>query len=371
MRMPTILVTAASGNTGAATVAQLRERGYPVRALVRRADGRSERLRRLGAEVLIGNLDDIDAVRQALNGVQRAYYCPPFSRDALGSALIFAAAAQEHKLEMVTVMSQWLADPASPSKATRETWLTDRLFSWMPNVPTVTVNPGWFADNYRMAGLEVVAQFGVMMLPLGQGLNAPPSNEDIARVVVGTLSDPAPHLGKTYRPTGPRLLAPTEIAEAFGRVLGRRVRYLDTPPWLSSKILRAAGIADYQIAQVLSYVEEYKRNAFAIGAPTNAVLEVGGREPEDFETIARRYLAANPNATRTLGGFSRTMLVLMKTMLTPRLDLGSYTRQQALPQPSHARYSGEAPEWRAAHGGEPASAGVRGGQLAAATTSHA
>jgi NAD(P)H dehydrogenase (quinone) len=252
---------------------------------------------------------------------------------------------------MVTVMSQWLADPTNPSKATRETWLADKLFAWMPEVPTVTVNPGWFADNYRMAGLEVIAHFGMMLIPLGQGRNAPPSNEDIARVIVGTLTNPAPHIGKTYRPTGPRLLTPEAIAETFGKLLGRRVRYVDVPPWFSTKVLRADGrIPDFQIAQVVSYLEEYRRDAFAIGAPTSVVRDIGGREPEDFETIARRYLTANRNAARTFSGFARTTRTVLKTLLTPALDLDGYARQFELPQLHTARFSGESPEWGMTHG---------------------
>lgn len=300
MSKPKILVTAASGKTGSATVVQLLGKGYPVRAMVRAHDNRSEKLRRQGAEIVVGNLDDIVDVRQALDGVQRAYFCPPLTQGSLATSMIFAAAAQEHKLEAVTVMSQWLADPTNPSTHTRESWLGDTLFSWMPDVATVTVNPGWFADNYRIAGLNIIAQMGIMMIPLGDGLNAPPSNEDMARVIVGTLTDPAPHVGKTYRPTGPRLLSPQEIAETFGKVLGRKVRYQDAPPWLFPKAARAFDIPDFQAAQLLNYFAEYRRNSFAIGAPTNAVLEVTGQEPEDFETIARRYLAA-PTMQRSPG----------------------------------------------------------------------
>jgi len=40
--------------------------------------------------------------------------------------------------------------------------------------------------------------------------NAPPSNEDIARVAVAALMDPARHAGKSYRPTGPELLGAEE-----------------------------------------------------------------------------------------------------------------------------------------------------------------
>ncbi len=68
---PKILVTAASGKTGSATAMQLLEKGYPVRALVRSADSRSERLRQHGAEIVTGDLSDIVEVRrhwQASNG---------------------------------------------------------------------------------------------------------------------------------------------------------------------------------------------------------------------------------------------------------------------------------------------------------------
>jgi NAD(P)H dehydrogenase (quinone) len=349
MTKPTILVTAAAGNTGAPTVAQLREQGYPVRAMVRRADQRSERLRALGAEIVVGSMDNIDDVRQALAGVQRAYYCPPFSRDSLAAAMTFATVAHDQRLEMITVMSQWLADAHSPSKATRDIWLVDQIFSQVA-IPIATVNPGWFADNYRAAGLEVVAQLGVMMIPLGEGLNAPPSNEDIARVVVGTLTNPSLHVGQTYRPTGPQLLSPVDIAETFGKVLGRRVRYLDVPPWFTAKVMRASGYAAFDITQMLSYIEEYKRNAFAVGAPTDVVLAVGGREPEAFEVIARRYLAANPNAARTLGAFARTMLTALRTMITPGIDIETYARRYALPPLRTAHYAGDSSEWVATHG---------------------
>ncbi len=348
MLKPKILVTTASGKTGFATAVQLLEKGYPVRALVRAEDNRSETLRRLGAEIFVGNIADIVDMRRALSWIQRAYYCAPFLRDSLATGVIFAVAAQENKLEMVTLMSQWLADPTSPSVHTREVWLTDKLFTWMPDVATVTVNPGWFADNYRIAGLDVMAQIGIMLLPLGEGLNAPPSNEDIARVIVGTLTNPDPYVGKTYRPTGPRLLSPHQLAETFGKVIGRTVRYENGPIWMVPKVLRSAGIPDYAIAQLFTYFEE--RNTFATGAPTNAVLEIAGREPEDFETIARRYMVSAPNGKRSLGGLSRTMLTLIKSLATPGINPDSYAKHHEIPQLANVQFAKDSPDWQETHG---------------------
>jgi hypothetical protein len=46
---------------------------------------------------------------------------------------------------------------------------------------------------------------------------------------------------------------------------------------------------------------EYRRNAFGVGAPTQAVLEVGGIEPEPFEETAKRYVAQSGFSKRTIG----------------------------------------------------------------------
>ena len=49
------LVTGPTGATGGETVEQLLEKGHAVRALAHREDERSERLSKLGAEVVLGD----------------------------------------------------------------------------------------------------------------------------------------------------------------------------------------------------------------------------------------------------------------------------------------------------------------------------
>src|SRR5437763_10353302 len=78
MTKPRILVTGATGKTGSVAVTELLKAGYPVRALVRREDGRSAGLRALGAEIAVADMSDAERVADALKDVQRAYYCPPF-----------------------------------------------------------------------------------------------------------------------------------------------------------------------------------------------------------------------------------------------------------------------------------------------------
>ena len=77
MRKPRILVTGATGKTGAPSVSLLIKKGYPVRAFVHKQDRRSETLKKAGAEIFVGSLEDPIDVREAMRGVQRAYFCPP------------------------------------------------------------------------------------------------------------------------------------------------------------------------------------------------------------------------------------------------------------------------------------------------------
>jgi NAD(P)H dehydrogenase (quinone) len=95
MPKPTILVTGATGKTGAPSTLLLLKNGYPVRAFVHRQDRRSDALKSAGADIFVGSLEDPVDVREALRGVQRAYFCPPLAPGALRRATMFAESAQE------------------------------------------------------------------------------------------------------------------------------------------------------------------------------------------------------------------------------------------------------------------------------------
>jgi protein-S-isoprenylcysteine O-methyltransferase Ste14 len=123
---PKILVTGATGKTGGSVVAQLLEKGFPVRAIVRSRDRRSEWLDRLGAETVVADLFDVDQMVVAMRGTVRAYYCPPFHPYMIQSAAAFVVAARESKLEAIVGLSQWTASTNHPSLQTRQLWLVER-----------------------------------------------------------------------------------------------------------------------------------------------------------------------------------------------------------------------------------------------------
>jgi len=345
---PRVLVTSAAGRTGAAAVRELLSLGFPVRAFVRRDDARAAQLRALGAEVFIGNLFDYRDLQAALTDVQRAYHCPPFAPNLLHGSMLFALAAEEVKLEVVALLSSWNPHRAHPSLTTREHWIANNAYRWMPSVDVVHVNPGLFAFVYLM-GLPAIAHFGAFMAPFGEGLNAPPSSEDIGRVAAHVLATPNGHIGRCYRPTSETLIAPQDVAGILSKVLDRKVTYRDVPFSMFAKAAKAQGFPTFEIANMKRYSEELRKGAFAVGAPTDHVERVTGRKPEDFETTARRYIA-NPGLIApglAVGSKLGTIWNLMKMTATRAPNLGRFERDRDYPALVSPLLAHESAEWRA------------------------
>ena len=348
MIRPTILVTGATGKTGGAVVAQLREQGWPVRAVVRSRDERSKRLERLGAETVVADLFDPDQMVQAMRGTARAYYCPPLHPYAIQSAAAFAAAAAETKLEAVVGLSQWLASPNHPSLHTRQLWLIERMLSSIPGVVHVNLNPGYFADNYLRL-IDFASLLAIFPVFTGNSRNAPPSNEDIARVAVALLMDPDRHACKSYRPTGPKLMSAYDMADVVRKVLGSPVLPVNLPIWMFVRAARLQGVGPFDLSSLLYYFEDHKQGAFEFGAPTNVVQELTGRPAEDFETTARRY-AALPFARKTFANRLRAVVNFNLVPFTPGYNLNRFEGEQFHPVPPLPQFAMSNDRWKVEHG---------------------
>jgi uncharacterized protein YbjT (DUF2867 family) len=104
-----ILVTGAAGAVGSIgrnVTEMLLAKGYRVRALVRREDQRAAALRRLGAEVIQGDLTDLTAMHRAIEGCARIYFGMSVSADYLTATVNTAAVARHHGVEAFVNMSQ-------------------------------------------------------------------------------------------------------------------------------------------------------------------------------------------------------------------------------------------------------------------------
>jgi len=335
---PLILITAANGHTGLQAGKELISLGFKVRAMVRNEKGVGAlELAQLGAEIFVGDMDDIRDLRLALKGVQRAYFCSPFGRNSLSRTVSFIIAAEEAKLEHVVYMTQWLASEAHHSMMTKEHWLGDQIVKMHQHVDYTFLNPGLFAFTYFFTA-ESVAQLGIMPSVLKRaasgkvGLNAPPSEEDQGRVIAHILKDPSSHIGKTYRPTGPKEISIKEVADIFQKVLNRPVKVREVSEKMFLKAVKSEGWPEDQYCNVRYYMKELEMNTFAVGnSVTSVVKDITGREPESFEVIAKREFSRMPEAKRTTVNKLKAIYHLIRTLLTPCPNMSTYEKSVDLP----------------------------------------
>ena len=342
---PKILITAANGKPGYPAAKELLKLGFPVRAFVRNPNNpKSRELEALGAEIFIGDIEDIRDVRRALEGIERAFFVPTYP-NVLYQGATFAAAVEEAKTEHVVVLTQWLTSNTNPSLYTKEHWLVDQTFERLGHTKVTYLNPGFYAFMYFLTP-EPLTQFG--MFP-DFGKNAPPSNEDIGMVAAHVLKSPEQHIDKTYRITGREILTADQMASVIGKVIGRKVKATRLPEKMISKVLKASGFSQMDSSQVRYYVQEGHKGTWAMNAPTKVVKDIVGKEADDFETIVRRYLISQPITKQTLVNKIKAIFFMIKAMLLPTWDMEKFEKERGFPKFQNMMFSSESNEWRKEH----------------------
>src|SRR6476620_11984468 len=94
-----ILVTGAAGSVGAVgrtVTGLLLKQGRAVRAMVRNEDKRAQALRDMGAQVVVGNLLDLDSMHRVIDGCDTMYFGLSVSDDYLAATVNTASVAKHH-----------------------------------------------------------------------------------------------------------------------------------------------------------------------------------------------------------------------------------------------------------------------------------
>jgi len=292
-----ILVTGAAGRTGGVgrTVTELLlKQGKTVRAMVRIEDTRAQALRDLGAEVVIGDLLDLDSMHRVIAGCDTMYFGMSVSDTYLAATVNAAAVAKHHDVKAFINMSQMTVSQMSITETTASPqqklhWLAEQALNWS-GLPVVHVRPTALVEgSFLILTSDSVRESNQIRLPFGEGKTSPVAVEDVARVIATLLADPQPHIGKIYHLTGPQSENMYFYAQEYSEALGRTITYQDIPvePWRHGLLER--GLPVFLVDHLATMADLHRAGRY--DRLSNDVLTLTGQGPLTVREIVRKNAA--------------------------------------------------------------------------------
>lgn len=275
-----MLVTGATGNVGAAAVAELLAAGAAVRAFVRDPVRAGERLAP-GAAIVTGDFDDRDSIDAAVAGVDALLLSSADGPDKVDheTRLIDAAvAAGVRRIVKVSTMGAEAGSPLPP-------------FDWhgrieahlaASGVSAVVLRSCFYMTNL-LAAADTVRAASAIIAPASGAKIAMIDPRDTGAVAAAALVSDS-YDGRTLELSGPAAITYEDIADAITRLSGRPVRFVGVPDEAARAALTDAGMPPWLVQHLGALFPLLRHGAMA--ATTDTVRAVTGRSPRTFEMFA-------------------------------------------------------------------------------------
>ncbi len=288
-----VLITGATGDTGRATVREAIALGLDVRAMVRRLDERSAALAAQGAEVVVGDLFDINSIRAALESVAAAYFVYPVAPGLITATVNFAQAAKEAGTKAVINLSQRSQNRESTSESCRDTYIAEQVFNWS-GVPVIHLRPTLFLEWLLYPWQLAYLKHGILRLPACKGRHSPIAVDDQGRAIAALLKNPEGHIGTSIDLSGPVEMDHEQMAAELSEALDRKIVFQDLPIEEYTASLIEMGLPPYVVQHFGGAMLDYQHGHMA-GADNNVEKLTGRRSMTvgEFVKLHADQLSAN------------------------------------------------------------------------------
>ena len=278
----TILLTGATGSVGSELVRLLAGTGEPVRAMYRKAE-QAERLRSLGLESVLGDLDDPVSVEEAMRGSETVFLLSPGAprhAEREKGAIDAAKRAGVRRIVKMSAADSNLDAPVPWARAHAEidAHLRESGLAWTVLKPTA------FMQNFLQLARPIFR--GVLPHVAREGRVGYVDTRDVAAVAARVLADPEGHEGATYFLTGPEALTMRDVAARLSGAMGRRVRYVNLPVPAFRLALKLAGVDDFSARGLVPQYRDVIAGGHGVDV-TGEVARLTGRPPRSFADFAR------------------------------------------------------------------------------------
>jgi uncharacterized protein YbjT (DUF2867 family) len=282
-----IIVTGATGRTGAGAALELAARGIPVRALVRSAD-KAARLKAAGVQLAIGDVDDAAALAAAMRGVTKALVCLPNGEQQLRREKAITDAAVAGGAKHIVKISSVEALPTMHNPVHQTHWQSEEHIR-SKGVAWTMVRPTFYMQNFLLNAPTIKAE-GKLYFPFGEKGAAALIDSRDAGWFAGHVLATSGHENKSYDITSRDRLSFHQVAEVFTKVLGRKISYVPQDPAAFKEFLSKFNPIKLPVDAVCGIFAEIAAG-YAVNT-TETFKQVSGREPVSLEAFIREHAAA-------------------------------------------------------------------------------
>ncbi|HYK77124.1 MAG TPA: NmrA/HSCARG family protein [Daejeonella sp.] len=249
-----IAVTGATGAQGgglARAILNDKNSEFTVRAITRNPESeKAQALKKAGAELVQADIDQPESLQKALEGAYGAYFVTFFwehlsPEKEINEAKIMAQAAKNAGLKHVIWSTledtrQWVPLNDNRMPTLMEKYKVPHLdakgesnhFFTDLNVPTTFLYTSFYWENFIYFGMDPQKEsdgtFSIT-LPMGNKKLAGISSEDIGKCAYEIFKKGPEMIGKSVGIAGGHLTG-TQMADAFTKVLGKKVVYHEIKP---------------------------------------------------------------------------------------------------------------------------------------------
>ena len=291
-----VLITGATGDTGRSAVKESLARRLQVRALVHKKDKRSEALEALGAEIVVGDLLEINTLGVPMKGVDAAHFCWPVAPGLINAGVNFIQAAKEAGVSTVLNLSQRSANRYSTSDSCRDSFICEQVFNWS-GLKVVHLRPTYFLEWLLYPWQLPYMQQGILRMPVGKGRHSPIAADDQGRAIAALLQSPEAYIGQTINLSGPVEMDHEQMAAELTEALGRKITFQDLPIPEYVASITAMGVPPYVVQHLGGAMADYQTGHMS-GADNN-IEKLTGRRSMTVGEFARAHaeiLNAQPAA---------------------------------------------------------------------------
>lgn len=267
-----VLVTGATGNTGAAVVAGLRERGHRARVASRHPD-------HADPDAIAFDWAEATTFTAALTGATAVYLVAPVgAADPVPMVRPFLERAAAQGVQRVVALSSSAIERGDPGLGEIHDIVAE-LFA-----EATVLRPAWFMQNFvgNHPLAKSIRDHHEIVTATGTGRLGFIDANDIAATAVEALIAPEP-VGAELVLTGPESLSYADAAKILSDVLGYHVRHVDVSAAERAAQFTAAGLSE-EFAGALAALDG-RISAGEQDFVTTTVHDVTGRPPTSLRAF--------------------------------------------------------------------------------------